>query len=429
MEAILAKYHDDVSQALLLQRFSTLASLESRTKSELQQCNSWTSEMQREIHQLPRKILFSWLQESNTTQKRTQAYAICQKFFENQPNWIEQFQTFRSTGTAVLVNVLTWQCEIRCTYCSIPKQSGREMSREVLEQAGELLLSAPQEQLEMRYFGGEPLLFWENIQYSVQNMWEKVQSSTRCQQKRLRFLITTNGVQLDETKIQWMSQYPISLQLALDGLPEAQNRFRPFVDTSLSSYDNCAIDKAHLLKQYNIAYTIILVIHPARVKHMVEDFQHIVDKGFTHIQINWAHNTMWHPQHVQEFAAGLYQLSGFLRKRWQQRVGPKLLNLQEKLLKVRTSREITVDWDGQVYANNSFLFRPHIMDTMRVGKLSDNTDWLHYRLDHFSFGELDQESFADAVFENNSQVGKIFSSWIRWMVEQGIPDVDSFLNA
>jgi hypothetical protein len=183
-----------------------------------------------------------------------------------------------------------------------------------------------------------------------------------------------------------------------------------------------------MLKEHGVPHTVILVIHPARIDFMVEDFQHIVDKGYEIIQINWAHNTIWHQDHLEGFARGLHKLGLYLRGRWDQGKGPKLRNLNETKLKVRLAQELTVDWDGGIYPNTSFLFRPHIADNVRLGNLRDGRNWLHYKINYFSSAELGQESYAPKVFDNNAQVGTIFNHWIRWMVDQGIPNVDEFIT-
>ena len=428
IESTLRQYHQDVSNALMYYAPVQLAQIEAQCIQTLEQAELYTSEVHREIDGMAQRMLFDWLANGHGALSAQQIREICRRHLGEEATWLEQYRRFRQTGTAIVLAVLTWQCEMRCTYCSIPKQSGREISNAVLDAAGELLLSAPQDRLEMRYFGGEPLLEWEKLQYSIATLWNTQQCSTKCQNKTLSFLITTNGMKLDEEKAAWMSQYPVSLQLALDGLPDAQDRYRVLYQSDESSYAHCAIEKAELLHRYDIPHTVIIVVHPARIEHMLADFQHIVEKGFEVIQINWAHNTIWHPQHLKGFAEGLHQLSDCLHQRWAQNQGPLLLNLKEVQKKVRTSREITVDWDGQIYANNGFLFRPHIQEQLRLGDVSDGRNWLHYCVDYFSNAELDATTHAEKVFDNNAKVGMVFNSWIRWMVQQGIPDVTPFIS-
>ena len=41
---------------------------------------------------------------------------------------------------------------------------------------------------------------------------------------------------------------------------------------------------------------------------------------------------------------------------------------------------------------------------------------------HASGEELDDRTFADRLWDNNTQVGVIFNSWLRWMQNQGWPE-------
>jgi hypothetical protein len=87
-----------------------------------------------------------------------------------------------------------------------------------------------------------------------------------------------------------------------------------------------------------------------------------------------------------------------------------------------------VDWDGKIYANNAFLFRPHVQKDLLIGEVQDGRNWLHYNIDHFSALDLGSHTLAEKVFDNNAQVGSVFNSWIRWMTTQGLPNIDAFLE-
>jgi sulfatase maturation enzyme AslB (radical SAM superfamily) len=277
-------------------------------------------------------------------------------------------------------------------------------------------MSSGRKKLELRFFGGEPLMQWELIQHGI------LSASSACQGRDIQFMITTNGYTLTPERVAWLGQYPVQLQIALDGLPEAHNVHRKSIIPGELSYEHSAIDKAALLQAHDVDHEIIHVVHPARINQFVDDFEHIVDQGFERIQINWAHNVIWHEKHLQAFADGLHQLGSLLRKRWENGESVWLVNLGETLLKIRTFREITVDHDGQIYANNAFLYRPSSASDLCLGHLEDGHNWWRYRLDGADGEALKKLSFAAPVAANNARVGSVFSSWIRWMQSQGLPD-------
>ena len=260
------------------------------------------------------------------------------------------------------------------------------------------------------------MMAWEQVQHGIRT------ARTACAGRDIRFMVTTNGYALTPERIAWLGEHPVHLQIALDGLPEAHNVHRRSIIEGELSYDNSAIDKAHLLQKHGVSHEIIQVVHPARICEFVDDFRHIVDQGFQNIQINWAHNLIWHEKHLRSFADGLHELGADLRSRWAAGETVWLSNLAETLLRIRTFREITVDHDGQVYANNAFLYRPVSAPDLRLGHLNDGHNWWRYRLDGADGEELKALSFAAPVAENNARVGSIFSSWIRWMQSEGLPD-------
>ena len=374
---------------------------------------------QRELDDLIRRMLFAHLDAARrATDPAAEArwLATATDILGPQEHWLSQLRQYLMGDRARLVVVLTWQCETRCTYCTIPKQDGREMDGPTLDSAIELLMSSGREKLELRFFGGEPMMAWEQIQYGI----EAAQSA--CQGRDIQFMITTNGYALTPERVAWLGQHPVQLQIALDGLPEAHNVHRKSIIPGELSYDHSAIDKASVLQEHGVAHEVILVVHPARINEFVDDFEHIVDQGFERIQINWAHNVIWHEKHLHAFADGLHKLGDLLRKRWANDESIWLINLGETLLKIRTFREITVDHDGQIYANNAFLYRPSSASDLCLGHLDDGHNWWRYRLDGADGEELKQLSFAAPVAENNARVGSVFSSWIRWMQSQGLPD-------
>jgi sulfatase maturation enzyme AslB (radical SAM superfamily) len=373
----------------------------------------------REIDDLVRRSLFSRL---NVARKATDPAAetallnTATEVLGPRETWLSQLKQYLMGDRARLVVVLTWQCETRCTYCTIPKQDGREMSANTLDSAIELLMSSGREKLELRFFGGEPLMAWEQIQHGIES------AQSVCEGRDIQFMITTNGYALTPERIAWLGQHPVQLQVALDGLPEAHNVHRKSIIAGEHSYDHSAIDKASLLQAHGVAHEVIHVVHPARIREFVDDFDHIADQGFERIQINWAHNLIWHEKHLQAFADGLHKLGTNLRKRWAKGESIWLVNLGETLLKIRTFREITVDHDGQIYANNAFLYRPSSAPDLCLGHLDDGHNWWRYRLDGADGEDLKELSFAPPVAENNARVGSIFSSWVRWMQSQGLPD-------
>lgn len=108
------------------------------------------------------------------------------------------------------------------------------MSEEVGKQALDFLVanSGSRKNLEVDFFGGEPLMNWQVVQRLVaygRSMEEK-------NQKKFRFTLTTNGVLLDDEKIEFLNREMDNVVLSLDGRPEVHDFMRPFPGGA-GSYD------------------------------------------------------------------------------------------------------------------------------------------------------------------------------------------------
>jgi len=119
-------------------------------------------------------------------------------------------------------------CNLRCAYCFA--QTGnyggqrRLMPLEVARAAVDFLLRScgPQENLEVDFFGGEPLLNLAVIKQVVEYAREQEEKH----HKRFHFTVTTNAVSLDEDTIRFLNCEVSNVVLSLDGRPEVHDSVR-----------------------------------------------------------------------------------------------------------------------------------------------------------------------------------------------------------
>lgn len=125
-------------------------------------------------------------------------------------------------------------CNLRCAYCFAGTgayHGGRSvMPVETGRQAIDYLIrhSAERRNLEVDFFGGEPLLGFPLVREVV----AYARSLEKEHNKRFRFTITTNGVLLDDEKIDFINREMHNVVLSLDGRPEVNDRVRRRVDGS-----------------------------------------------------------------------------------------------------------------------------------------------------------------------------------------------------
>lgn len=129
-------------------------------------------------------------------------------------------------------------CNLRCKYCfaSTGEYGGKRalMSPEVGKKAIDYLLkySYGRKNLELDFFGGEPTMNFD----AVKEVVAYARSKEKEYGKNFRFTITTNGVLLDDDKIDFINREMYNCVLSLDGRKEINDAIRPTVNGK-GSYD------------------------------------------------------------------------------------------------------------------------------------------------------------------------------------------------
>lgn len=177
-------------------------------------------------------------------------------------------------------------CNLRCEYCFAAKGDfgrGRMlMPFEVGKKAIDFLIekSEGRHNLEVDFFGGEPLMNFEVVKQVV----NYARSIEKEHNKNFRFTITTNGVLLTDDKIDFINREMSNCVLSLDGRKGVNDLLRVKVDGS-GSYDNVVPKFQKLVatrgdKDYYARGTF--------TKHNLDftnDVLHMADLGFDQISV------------------------------------------------------------------------------------------------------------------------------------------------
>ncbi|SDN43255.1 thioether cross-link-forming SCIFF peptide maturase [Acetanaerobacterium elongatum] len=129
-------------------------------------------------------------------------------------------------------------CNLRCSYCFASTGDfgkGRKlMPFEIGKKAIDFLIehSGARKNLELDFFGGEPLMNFEVVKQIV----DYARSKEKEHNKLFRFTLTTNGVLLDDEKIDYINKEMYNIVLSLDGRKEVNDKVRKCVNGS-GSYD------------------------------------------------------------------------------------------------------------------------------------------------------------------------------------------------
>ena len=138
---------------------------------------------------------------------------------------------------ALCLNV-AHDCNLKCKYC-FAKQGdfggkAELMPLEVGKKAIDYLIanSGSRKNLEIDFFGGEPLMNWEVVKALVAYGREVEKPAG----KNIRYTITTNGVLLDDEKIDFINEHMHNVVLSLDGRKEVNDGMRLTLNDK-GSYD------------------------------------------------------------------------------------------------------------------------------------------------------------------------------------------------
>ncbi|MBQ8160027.1 MAG: thioether cross-link-forming SCIFF peptide maturase [Clostridia bacterium] len=177
-------------------------------------------------------------------------------------------------------------CNLNCSYCfaSQGRFHGERalMSFEVGKQALDYLVasSGTRHNLEVDFFGGEPLMNWQ----VVKDLVAYARSIEERVHKHFRFTLTTNGMLIDDDVIDFANREMSNVVLSLDGRKEIHDALR--VDyQGRGSYERIVplfqkLVKARGNRQYYMRGTFT-----HRNPDFTKDLFHMADLGFTELSM------------------------------------------------------------------------------------------------------------------------------------------------
>lgn len=119
-------------------------------------------------------------------------------------------------------------CNLRCKYCFADEgeyHGKRElMSLDTAKKSIDFVISHSHNRrnIEVDFFGGEPLMNFDVVKQTVEYARAKEEEAG----KHFRFTLTTNGLLLNDSHIQYINQHMDNVVISLDGRPETNDNMR-----------------------------------------------------------------------------------------------------------------------------------------------------------------------------------------------------------
>ena len=192
----------------------------------------------------------------------------------------------RKTVVKALCLHIAHDCNLACRYCFAGegeyKGDRALMSLEVAKKSLDFLVanSGLRRNLEVDFFGGEPLMNWDVVRKTV----EYGRSLEEKYDKKFRFTLTTNGVLLNDEIMEFANREMANVVLSIDGRKEVHDYMRPTrngkgsYDVILSKFQEFAKKRAG--KSYYVRGT-----YTHNNLDFSQDVLHMADLGFDQISV------------------------------------------------------------------------------------------------------------------------------------------------
>ncbi|MCM1107104.1 MAG: thioether cross-link-forming SCIFF peptide maturase [Blautia sp.] len=192
----------------------------------------------------------------------------------------------RPTVVKALCLHIAHDCNLACRYCFAEEGEyhGRRALMDVQtgKQALDFLIanSGTRKNLEVDFFGGEPLMNFEVVKQLVAYGREQ----EKLHDKHFRFTLTTNGVLLDDAVMEFANREMDNVVLSIDGRREVHDRMRPF-RKGAGSYDMIVPKFQKLADSRKQERYYVRGTFTHYNTDFSEDVLHLADLGFQQISV------------------------------------------------------------------------------------------------------------------------------------------------
>lgn len=200
---------------------------------------------------------------------------------------------------------LTTECNLRCDYCLVynsieGKHQKKQMSLVESKKYVEYFYrncDKKSENYTFTFYGGEPLLSINLVKKIIEYC-----NSQNHENKKLNFILLTNGLLIDKNILQCCQKYNIHLVISIDGSGEITKRQR------LRSNENfeLLIKNIRLVQKMNVSYGLSCTVSSDSVENTLESFTYLIEElNANNIGINYIIDTPNSKKSSVEYAFSL----------------------------------------------------------------------------------------------------------------------------
>jgi len=228
--------------------------------------------------------------------------------------------TMTKTGKHKITNLTvfpTEACNLRCTYCfnSVygDALTNKTMTPEIVDRALWFMVehSDPGERLSWHFFGGEPLVAFDVMQYTV----KKAREIEKLSGRKFGFGITTNGTLIDDEVSSFLQAEKIQVLFSMDGWKESHDKHR--IDAKgEGSFDRAIEGMKRVLKWAGKdgvpPMTLRWTIMPDTISSVPTDVQKYLELGVRTFATEPVYEVEWKKKDLDNYEWMLKQLGDIM---------------------------------------------------------------------------------------------------------------------
>lgn len=299
--------------------------------------------------------------------------------------------------TAVVLNV-TDNCNLACIYCFV-QQKPHYMTLDIAKKSIDFIENnynikkehnwlRPNEKKIITFFGGEPMLMYDEIIVPLIHYIENQYNINE-----FLFQITTNGTLLNTERLKFMKKYKMTILLSIDGNKTTQDYNRPCKNCNDSSFDLISANIPDLLKYFpNTLFRS--TVYKDSINNLFKDYLYAEEMGFKEyvcVPDTRSHN--WTEQDLQNYKNELFKISTYILTYYIHNERPKTNfgNLNRMFSKILFN-DLNIDKD---------------MNTFGVHRCGLGTTGIsiNYKGDIFSCQEQDSREYGEYFYIGHIETG------------------------
>ncbi len=271
--------------------------------------------------------------------------------------------------------ILTDACNFNCSYC-FQTRTDNYIKDETIKKAVDFFYPFFETKTSIIFFGGEPLLAFDKIRYTISLLEDKNAS----EEKTFKYFLTTNGSLMTPEILAYFAEKRFDLMLSFDGITQESARKKDSLESTRKLINR-------LRETPNITFSTNSVFDTRSIHHMTESIEFVLECGAKEIMISIDSYSTWDREAVRNLELQYEKLNDFILEYYKTHGTIPVRFLRPAKEKHQPGQffvcgagrhRMSINPNGEIYG--CFLFHDYLQ------KRKDNEDYATYAfgtLDHF----------------------------------------------